>query len=534
MRRATRDLVLALLVTVGSAWCVEAAHPVPADAEQASRLRTLKDIYKDEYLRRTPEERAAFARRLLEQGLATSDDPVARFVFLREAQELAAKIPDLGIGEAAIAALADGYGLSAGEELLRFYAAATPVVGNVEAAWALLDAVLGVAAQAIAADDYPLAVRAATQAESFARRLRDAAALARAQEALDQARVLAGEFATLGALTDLLGAYTPAGHARYGRFVCFAKGDWEAGLEHLAAGDDAVLATLAARELAAVSDDERATSADAWFEWGQKQKAKIRNAALAHAGDLYRRALPGLSGLTHARADKRLAEIEKICGRPAPRYPPGAVLLMTFEPATIDGDVAWDQGPHRHQAQLAGATPTRGPWGGALAFSGNRDKASVANHVSLQTAASSTLMMWLRPDKLGARRNPWHKSYGAEGTWTLEPDGLVNSYYGTAGADAEPYAATTMPVALTVGVWVHLALVRDLASKQVSWYRDGALVASEAAKYPQATASTNPVTIGSGYVGAYVGLIDEVALWPRALTAKEVAAVYAATAPGRK
>ena len=43
-------------------------------------------------------------------------------------------------------------------------------------------------------------------------------------------------------------------------------------------------------------------------------------------------------------------------------------------------------------------------------------------------------MMWLRPTQLGVRRNPWNKAYGGEGTWTLEPTGDVNGYYGVAGS----------------------------------------------------------------------------------------------------
>jgi hypothetical protein len=295
-----------------------------------------------------------------------------------------------------------------------------------------------------------------------------------------------------------------------------------------------VLAALAAAEVAAAAPDARLACADAWFDWAQKQKAKTRSAGLAHAADLYRRSLPGLTGLALARADKRLSEIEKLIGRVGPRYPDGAVLLLTFEPSTFDGSSAWDQGPHRHQARISGAKPSRGPWGGALEFAAAGATATVANHPSLQTAGSSTLMMWLKPEQLGARRNPWNKSYGGEGTWTIEADGLVNGYYGTAGIDGDPYTQLVMPKALAPAEWVHLALVRDLEAKLVTWYRDGMAVESAAAAYPAVKASPNDITIGAGYAGAYVGLIDEVALWPRALAAREVKTVFDATVAGRK
>ena len=58
--------------------------------------------------------------------------------------------------------------------------------------------------------------------------------------------------------------------------------------------------------------------------------------------------------------------------------------------------------------------------------------------------------------------------------------------------------------------------------------------ASQAPNYPAMKASPNDVTIGGGSVRPYAGLIDEVALWPRALSAKEINAVYDSTVTGRK
>ena len=529
-------LALAAMAVGASAADAQAAAAqvrVPVESEQGIRLKTLKDIYKREYAQRKPDERIAFARKLLDQGLATTDDLVARFVFLREAQEMAAKAGNLDTGLKAVEALSAGYAIDAGEQRLRFYTALMPAVDNLEVARAVIDGHLALVAEAVAADEYPFALRAATQADGFARRLKDASVPARTQVVLDQTKALAAEYAALGPLRDLIGDYTVPGHAKYGRFACFEKGDWEKGLSHLAQGDDVALKALALGEAAAATPEANLACADAWYDWAQKQKAKARSGALAHAGELYRRALPGLTGLTLARIDKRLSELDKlVSGRP--RFPEGAVLIMTFEAPTVDGTTVWDQSPQRHAGRITGAKPSKGPWGTAMEFDGVGAVVTIPNHTSLQTVGSSTLMMWLKPAQLGARCNLWGKAYGGEGSWTLEPTGSISGYYGIAGADDDPYAECNLNQGILLGESVHVAQVRDLEAKQITWYRNGAMQTSQAPNYPAMKASPNDVTIGGGSVRPYAGLIDEVALWPRALSAKEINAVYDSTVTGRK
>lgn len=146
-----------------------------------------------------------------------------------------------------------------------------------------------------------------------------------------------------------------------------------------------------------------------------------------------------------------------------------------------------------------------------------------------------TLLLWVRPDDLDdERRNPWQKSYGGEGTLTLETNGAVNFFHGVTGRDAEGgYENFAMDRVLTPGTWAHLAVVRDLGGKTMTWYRDGTVVRTEPTPYERHTASAADVVIGGGYAGPWLGLIDEVALYPRALTAEEISEVFEATRRGR-
>lgn len=510
-------------------------QPVPPEAVQGERLKALREIYKAEYGKRRAEEREALARKLVEQGLATADDLAARYVFLREAADLATRAGDAATAQRAVEAIVDGFAVDGTEERLRLLGALAGTVATPDAARAVIERALAIGDAAVAADDYPLAGRAAGLADRVAVKLRDPALAARSRRAVEDVKMLAEEFAAVGEVRDLLGQVTPAASARYGRFLCFAKGDWQRGLEYLAQGDDEALKALATAERAAATAEQRAAAADGWYDWAVKQqKPRPKREGLLHAAALYRAAQAGLSGLAFARVDKRLGEIEKAAGVRAPRVPDGVVLLLTFEAGTVERGQVADLSPQRHVGRISGnAVPTKGPWGVAMAFDGLA-AITIPNHASLQTAQSMTLAMWLQPAHLGARRNPWHKSYGGECTWTLEPGGDLNAFFGTAGADEDPYAEFNLAPAADAGQWAHLVFVRDAQARSAAWYRNGALVRSEATGFPVTTPSNADVTIGNGYAGGFVGLIDEVGLWPRALTAAEITALHATSAAGRK
>ena len=107
----------------------------------------------------------------------------------------------------------------------------------------------------------------------------------------------------------------------------------------------------------------------------------------------------------------------------------------------------------------------------------------------------------------------------------------MNYYYGgTTGS----YVGVGMNIAVTPKTWVHLAVVRDFTAKTVTWYRNGKPINTVATAYPVAAASNQPLLIGTGYTGnGFIGQLDDVAVWPRALSAQEIAALHSATASGR-
>ena len=50
--------------------------PEPDAAAQKDVLRKIKDLFKDEYAKKLPADQQALARKLLQSGMETADDPV--------------------------------------------------------------------------------------------------------------------------------------------------------------------------------------------------------------------------------------------------------------------------------------------------------------------------------------------------------------------------------------------------------------------------------------------------------------------------
>jgi hypothetical protein len=107
----------------------------------------------------------------------------------------------------------------------------------------------------------------------------------------------------------------PVAAGRVGRFLCLLKGDWDAGLPLLAKGSDERLKAAAERDLARPAGaDERVEIGDRWWDLAEKLNPIERYEAKARSLHWYQMAATGLSGLTKARIDLRVTELNKAVG----------------------------------------------------------------------------------------------------------------------------------------------------------------------------------------------------------------------------
>ena len=360
---------------------------------------------------------------------------------------------------------------------------------------------------------------------------------------MERVKLLADEFEKVGEITDPLGNTPPEAHLRMGRFLCFIKGDWPRGLPHLATGDDPALKAAAQSELAVggegAAPDVQLKVADGWYEVGQKQRGAVKEELQAHALAWYRRAATTVQGPARIKLDKRLDELERAVSATGRRirYPHGAVLMLTFERETLtlqgtQVTQVLDASGHNLRAVATGMLTTEsGGHGTALNLDG-KSWLTIANAKELQITGNQTIAFWMRPQVLGARTNPFNKSYCDEGTMTLEPGGALNYFYGTS-TDKPSDQGILLAAAATVKRWTHVALVRDLTAKKLTWFKDGKKDIEVAAKFAATTLSTADLLIGTGYLSPFVGQLDDVGLWARALTAAEIKQMYDATSTGR-
>jgi hypothetical protein len=120
----------------------------------------------------------------------------------------------------------------------------------------------------------------------------------------------------------------------------------------------------------------------------------------------------------------------------------------------------------------------------------------------------------------GTDRNPgiWlHPSPGAFGFhWKYSPGNTGLSHAGPTGD----------PSSFIVGTWYHIAGVKDGSS--MTLYVNGVVSTSRSVDNPK-TPGNAPVEIGQTAFVSGIFDIDEVRIYNRALSASEIAAIYAAT-----
>jgi hypothetical protein len=301
--------------------------PVPDDDAQAKAEKEIKETFKQDWARTKTSDKMALAAKLLDSGVQTRDNRAACFLLLREARDLAAQVGDVPTAMKAVDETAVRFEIDAPEaklaalnkavELMKPTAGAT-AKAVVEGALDLLDG-------ALARDQFETALRLTALAEAAARKINGGQALltyaqARGKEVLALHKEYEAAQAALNVLKEKPGdaeANRVAGH-----YACFRKGDWGRGLPRLAWGDDAALQALARKDLAR----PRAAAAqvevgDGWWELAESQSVPDPALVRRRAAWWYKQALPGLTGLTQARAEKKVAEAQ-----PSPRPPlPDAV-----------------------------------------------------------------------------------------------------------------------------------------------------------------------------------------------------------------
>ncbi|HET6250288.1 MAG TPA: hypothetical protein VFE47_21540 [Tepidisphaeraceae bacterium] len=286
----------------------QGANRIPNSAEQGKVDRPLREKYKAEFASRDAGERGALGKKLREAADGDAD-PAVKFVYLREARDLAVDAGDFAYAMNVIDDMAASFPIDAREMK------ATALAGGIDRSRLspedLAESYLKFSDEMLAVWDADLAGKSAYLAEKLA--ARNPPLMAEAKKRDKQAKLERHEILQAIAAQKKLerNADDPEANQALGRHLCFNTNHWEAGLPYLVRSASSALRDLARKESANPADAPAMNDlADEWWEFNDPKAKLPAGAARRRAAFWYAKALPGLSGDRKDVAEKRIAEVE--------------------------------------------------------------------------------------------------------------------------------------------------------------------------------------------------------------------------------
>jgi WD40 repeat protein/serine/threonine protein kinase len=280
-----------------------AKEPAPAEAAQDEATKVVKQQFKDDYAKK-PAERGPLAARLMEKARDTRNDPAARFVLLREARDVAAEAGDVPRALEAIDQLAQQYQVDSLNMRVTALTTASKAATSAAGSQVVVEGALGVIEEALGFDDYETTNRLLELADAAARKV-GAALTARVEARAKEVHAAQDEYAAVKAAVNK--PADPDTNLIRGKYYCFRKGNWQAGLPLLLAGADPALKALADADLANPTHaEDQVKIGDGWWNLAESKPELGKAQLLRRASFWYERAEPGMTGLAHDKIVERI------------------------------------------------------------------------------------------------------------------------------------------------------------------------------------------------------------------------------------
>ena len=212
----------------------------------------------------------------------------------------------------------------------------------------------------------------------------------------------------------------------------------------------------------------------------------------------------------------------------SPPPPPGLVGWWRGEGNALDAMGA------NHGAAINGASYTGGNVGQAFLFDGVNDHINIPDGPALRPA-SITLEAWASFNALSGPIIARARGTGIQNTYVLYlENSVLKGFITDAAVSGVVVSFSFTPV---VGQWYHLGFSFDNETKQQALYIDGVRVATNQSNRTIAY-DNHPVLLGGDIDNGvpafpFKGRIDEAAMYNRALTPAEMAAIHAAGLGGK-
>jgi len=308
-------LLTSLLLSLRGLSAQEAAtkrEPVPDPAKQKESEKAIRDLYRADYAKKAPADRQALAQTLLQLGEKSQGDPIGQFSLLKEAQEIAAQAGDAETALKAADLLIRGFEVD-GVPLKSALLASLAKIAKTPEDWArLTERYLTLADDAVGADDYDAADKAAAAASQAAKKSSDLPLNLKVGARVKELAELKTRFDKLKKARETLAKTPddPAACLEMGQFLCFNKDAWDQGLPLLAKGSDVALRALAERDLAQpTAAADQVALGDLWWDLAEKEKSDRKGALLDRVQLWYEKALPESVGIAKAKIEKRLSSM---------------------------------------------------------------------------------------------------------------------------------------------------------------------------------------------------------------------------------
>ncbi len=524
------SFVLACVLELAALPAQDAREPVPPDRALAEADKTIRDVFKDELSVKTGTAAQKLARKMIEQAQLTRDDAALRFSLYRSGADLAAQTGDPEILARALDGLIASFAVDAMALRQQYLSKIEPHLVRPEDFRKAGEAQLVAASEAADREQFDLAVALANSALAMSKKAKDLTLAARAdaaqksvaerREALEKSKKA---LAALEASPD-----DAAAHSAVGEYLALLQGRWEQALPHLAKGTDPALKALAEKELSG-PDVSAVELGDGWWELAEKERSPARKKQLFdHAASFYDRVLPGLTGLTKVRIEKRLAARSPAVRRPAP---PSQGLVAWWKFDENSGTVVQNSaGPGNTVQLMTGVGWTRGRLGSALLFQGASGYAAAKDLKLPPLGAPQTITWWVNlTSTAGATQTIL--CFASDAASSATQLGLRGGQFGVWKHGGSLLVMGPVP---TLNAWHHGAFVFD--GKRSLLYEDGKLsVTSDGGPQSGAVSRCEFGRYWGGTTGAateyYNGLLDEVRVYDRALPEAEILELSSAKDP---
>jgi hypothetical protein len=197
---------------------------------------------------------------------------------------------------------------------------------------------------------------------------------------------------------------------------------------------------------------------------------------------------------------------------------PGLVGWWRFDEGT--GIIAKDNSIYGNHGTISGAIWVTGKYGEALRFNGASDYVEIAHASSLAPTSGISLEAWVNVTRLNTMEVILTKSTAGKDVWqdyalTHEANNIFRGIFVVAG---NTRVVNSLPHTNT-NVWYHIVTTFD--GQSLKMYVNGVLEGT--ATYAGALGtSTNALRIGKQTVYNFQGVIDEIRIYNRALSAAEI------------